>query len=112
MRTFRLHFPDDALPTLDTFLKLTKEVCIFRRAQAVREVIQGRRMQNVLDALQFTYSALRKWVHRFATQSLQGLVDRPPLGRPTKRPRSWRRRLLATPNDAIVLKRPLSQVLR
>jgi hypothetical protein len=25
MRTLKLHFPDDALPTLDTFLKKTKE---------------------------------------------------------------------------------------
>jgi len=24
MRTLKLHFPDDALPTLDTFLKQTK----------------------------------------------------------------------------------------
>ena len=25
MRTLKLHFPDDALPTLDTFIKQTKE---------------------------------------------------------------------------------------
>ena len=37
MRTLKLHFPDQALPTLDTFLKQTKEARIFRRAQAVRE---------------------------------------------------------------------------
>ena len=40
MRTLKLHFPDQALPTLDTFLKQTKEARIFRRAQAVREVVQ------------------------------------------------------------------------
>ena len=84
MRTLKLHFPDDALPTLDTFLKQTKEARVFRRAQAVRDVVKGRRMQNVSDALQFTYSALRKWVHRFAHQGPQGLVDRPRLGRPAK----------------------------
>src|SRR6266481_7662274 len=84
MRTLKLHFPNDALPTLDTFVKQTREARVFRRAQAVREVVKGQRLQNVSDALQFTYSALRKWVHRFANQGIQGLVDRPRPGRPAK----------------------------
>jgi transposase len=84
MRTLKLHFPDDALPTLDSFLKQTKEARVFRRAQAVRNVVQGQRLQTVSDALQFTYSALRKWVYRFASQGTQGLVDRPRSGRPPK----------------------------
>src|SRR5215468_5989670 len=82
MRTLKLQFPDDALPTLDTFLKQTKEARVFRRAQAVRHVVQGQRLQTVSDALQFTYSALRKWVYRFARQGTQGLIDRPRSGRP------------------------------
>ena len=73
MRTLRLHFPDDALPTLDTFLKQTKEARVFRRAQAVREVVKGHRLQTVSDTLQFTYSALRKWA----------------IALPTKAPRGW-----------------------
>ena len=84
MRTLTLHFPDDALPTLESFLKQTKEARIFRRAQAVRDVVQGRRLQTVSDTLHFTYSALRKWVHRFASQGTQGFVDRPRSGRPPK----------------------------
>src|SRR5499426_743537 len=84
MRTLRLHFPDNALPALDTFLKQTKEARVFRRAQAVREVVKGHRLHNVSDTLQFTYSALRKWVYRFAHQGTQGLVDRPRSGRPPK----------------------------
>ena len=84
MRTLKLHFPDDALPTLDTFLKQTKEARVFRRAQAVRDVVKGQRLQTVSDALQFTYSALRKWVHRFANQGTLALVDRPRPGRPPK----------------------------
>ena len=84
MRTLKLHFPDDALPTLDTFVKQTKEARVFRRAQAVRHVVKGQRLQTVSDALSFTYSALRKWVYRFASQGVQGLVDRPRSGRPPK----------------------------
>src|SRR6266849_159017 len=84
MRTLKLHFPDDARPTLDSFVKQTKEARVFRRAQAVRNVVQGQRLQPVSDALQFTYSALRKWVYRFASHGTQGLVDRPRSGRPPK----------------------------
>src|SRR5215475_9877334 len=84
MRTLKLHFPDDALPTLDTFIKQTKEARVFRRAQAVRHVVKGQRLQTVSDTLSFTYSALRQWVQRFASQGVQGLVDRPRSGRPPK----------------------------
>jgi transposase len=82
MRTLTLHFAEAALPTLNTFVKQTKEARIFRRAQAVRDVVQGQRLQTVSDTLHFTYSALRKWVYRFASQGTQGLVDRPRPGRP------------------------------
>src|SRR5207245_10874600 len=84
MRTLKLHFPGDALPTLDTFLQQTKEARVFRRAQAVRDVVTGQRLQTVSDTLHFTYSALRKWVYRFANQGPQGLLDRPRSGRPPK----------------------------
>jgi transposase len=84
MRTLKLHFPDDALSTLDTFVKQTREARVFRRAQAVREVVKGQRLQTVSDTLSFTYSALRKWVYRFASHGTQGLVDRPRSGRPPK----------------------------
>ena len=88
MRTLKLHFPDDALPTLDTFLKQTKEARVFRRAQAVREVVKGQRLQTVSDALQFTYSALRKWVYRFANQGMQAWwIARAPVDRPKSRVR-------------------------
>jgi transposase len=84
MRTLKLHFPDDALPTGDACVKQTKEARVFRRAHAVRHVVQGQRLQTVSDALSFTYAALRKWVYRFASQGVQGLVDRPRSGRPPK----------------------------
>ena len=84
MRTLKLHFPDDALPTLDTFFKKTKEARVFRRAQAVRDVVKGQRLQTVSATLHFTYSALRKWVYRFANQGVHGLVDLPRSGRPPK----------------------------
>ena len=84
MRTLTLHFPDDALPTLDTFFKQTTEARVFRRAQAVRHVVKGQRLQTVSDALSLTYSALRTWAYRFANQGVPGLVDRPRSGRPPK----------------------------
>jgi winged helix-turn helix protein len=84
MQTFKLRFPIDALPTLDTFSKQTKEARICRCAQAVRHVVKGQRLQVVSDALSFTYSALRKWAYRFTNQGVQGLVDRPRSGRPPK----------------------------
>ena len=84
MRTLQLHFADDALPTLDMALKQTKDARIFRRAQAVREVVKGQRLQTVSDSLQLTYAALRKWGYRFANQGPQGRLDRPRSGRPPK----------------------------
>lgn len=65
-------------------MKQTTEARVFRRAQAVREVVKGQRLQTVSDTLHFTYSALRKWGHRFAHQGTRGLVDRPRSGRPPK----------------------------
>jgi len=84
MRTLKLHFPDNALSTLETCLRQTKEARVFRRAQAVRDVVTGQRLQTVSDTLHFTYSALHKWVHRFAAEGTRGLVDRPRAGRPPK----------------------------
>ena len=84
MRTLQLHFPDDALPALETFLKQTKEARGFRRVQAVREVVAGQRLQTVSDTFHFPSSALRKWVHRFAQHGVYSLVDRPRSGRPPK----------------------------
>jgi len=72
MRTLQLHFPDDALPTLDTVLKQTKEARVFRRAQAVREVVKGTRLQTVSETLAFTYSA-QPFQHRHCWTSCQNV---------------------------------------
>jgi transposase len=84
MRPLQLHFPDAALSTLDTVLKRTKEARVFRRAQAVREVVKGTRLQTVSDTLALTYAVLRTWVHRFAHAGAQGLVDHPRSGPPAQ----------------------------
>jgi hypothetical protein len=47
MRPLSSHFSRDALPTLDTFLKHSKEARVFRRAQAVREVVAGQTIKAV-----------------------------------------------------------------
>jgi transposase len=93
MRTLTLHCPDDALPTRDTFLKQTTDARVFRRAQAVRDVVKGQRLHTVSDTLHFPSSALRKWVSRFAHQGGHGLVDRPRSGRPPKMPGEWEQHL-------------------
>jgi transposase len=84
MRPLKSHFRADALTTLDTVLKQTKEARVFRRAQAVREVVAGHHVKAVSTLFHFTNSALRKWVQRFAQQGPQGLLDRPRPGRPSK----------------------------
>jgi putative transposase len=84
MRPLKSHFRDDALTTLETVLKQTKEARVFRRAQAVREVVGGQHITVVSATFHFANSALRKWVQRFANQGPQGLRDRPRSGRPPK----------------------------
>src|SRR5262245_33628051 len=84
MRPLKSHFRPDALTTLETMLKQTKEARVFRRAQAVREVVAGHHVSAVSTLFHFTHSALRKWVQRFAQQGPQGLLDRPRAGRPRK----------------------------
>lgn len=84
MRPLKSHFPTDAFPTLTTLLQQTKEARVFRRVQAVREVVAGHHVNTVSMTFHFTNSALRKWVQRFAHQGVLGLVDRPRSGRPRK----------------------------
>ena len=82
MRPLKSHFPAHALATLETVLKQTKEARVFRRAQAVHEVVAGHHVKAVSALFHFTNSALRKWVQRFAQQGPQGVLDRPRSGRP------------------------------
>ena len=84
MRPLNSHVTLDALPTLDTFMKHSKEARVFRRAQAVREVAAGQTVKAVSDTFHFTNSALRNWVQRFAREGTGGLLDRPRSGRPAK----------------------------
>jgi transposase len=84
MRPLTSHFPANALPTLETVLKQTQEARVFRRAQAVREVVAGHHVNTVSATFHLANSALRKWVQRFAQEGPQGLLDRPRSGRPPK----------------------------
>jgi len=82
MRPLKSRFRDDALTTLATVLKQTKEARVFRRAQAVRAVVAGHHVNAVSATFPFTHSALRKWGQRFAHEGPAGLRDRPRSGRP------------------------------
>jgi transposase len=63
-------------------LQQTTEVRVFRRAQAVREVVAGHQVKAVSALFHLTTSALRTWGQRFAPQGPQGVLDRPRPGRP------------------------------
>ena len=84
MRPLSSQFPPDALVTLDALMKQAKNTRVFRRAQAVREVVAGQTVKAVSGTFHFTNSALRKWVQRFAQEGTGGLFDRPRSGRPAK----------------------------
>ena len=84
MRPLKSHFPANALPTLETVLKQTQEARVFRRAQAVREVVAGHHANTVSTTFHVANSALRKWGQRFAQEGPWGLLDRPRSGRPPK----------------------------
>src|SRR5436305_57835 len=70
MRPLKSHFPEHALPTLETVLKQTQEARVFRRAQAVREVVAGHHVNTVSATFHVANSALRKWVQRPAPRRL------------------------------------------
>jgi transposase len=82
MRPLSSRFPDHALPTLETVLKQTQEARVFRRAQAVREVVAGHHVHTVSATFHLANSARRKWVQRFAHEGPRGLRDRSRSGRP------------------------------
>ena len=84
MRPLKSQIPAEAFTTLTTVLQQTKEARVFRRAQAVREVVAGSHVNTVSATFHLANSALRKWVQRFAQQGPQGLLDRPRPGRPRK----------------------------
>jgi putative transposase len=84
MRPLKSHFPENALLTLESVLKQTQEARVFRRAQAVRELVAGQHVNTVSATFHFANSALRKWVQRFAQEGPQGLRDHPRSGRPPK----------------------------
>ena len=84
MRPLSRHFSQQALPTLDTLLKHSKEARVFRRAQAVREVVAGQTIKAVSTIVHCTNSARRTWVQRFAREGTGSLLDRPRSGRPIK----------------------------
>jgi transposase len=84
MRPLKSHFPANALPPVETVLKQTQEARVFRRAQAVREVVAGPHVHTVAATFHVATSARRKGVQRFAQEGPQGWLDRPRSGRPPK----------------------------
>ena len=84
MRVLKVSFPDNALAELDSFLKHEKKARLFRRAQAVKSVVQGTPAKRVARFFNFTYSALLRWIRRFEKKGIEGLMDLKRQGRPKK----------------------------
>jgi putative transposase len=84
LRRIEVEFSEGSLEAIEELLKKEKNVRIFRRAQAIKEVIQGKTMAAVSRSFHFTYSALCKWIHRFIAFGIDGLKDLPRVGRPKK----------------------------
>ena len=82
MRPLKSHFPENALPTLETVLKQTQEARVFRRAQAVRAVVAGHHGHTASATFHVAHAARRQGVQRFAQEGPQGLLDRARSGRP------------------------------
>ena len=59
MRPLKSHLPVNALPTLETVRKQTQEARVFRRAQAVREVVAGHHVHTVSATFHLANSAHR-----------------------------------------------------
>ena len=76
MRPHKSRLRADALPTLETVRKQTKEARILRRAQAVREVVAGPHVNAGAATFHVTNVALRKGLQRFATEGHQGWRER------------------------------------
>jgi len=84
MRVLKVTFPDNALEDLDSFLKHEKKARLFRRAQALKVVVQGTPAKRVAKLFNFTYSALLRWIRRFERNGIEGLRDLKRQGRPKK----------------------------
>lgn len=71
MRPLNSIFPADAVTTLATLLKQTKEARVLRRVQAVQAVVAGAPITTVSSTFRLADSALRKWGQRFAVVLLK-----------------------------------------
>src|SRR5712691_9642971 len=79
LRPLTSYLHDDALMTVATVLQQTQEARGMRRAQAVREVVDGHHINSSPPSSSVP-------IQRFAMPSPQGLQERPHPGRPTPPP--------------------------
>ena len=82
MRPMEVTFPEGAQGDLEKLLKREKKVRVFRRAQAILEVVKGKTVKETSETFGFANSALRKWIRRYVAAGTDGLQDLPRSGRP------------------------------
>jgi transposase len=75
---------NEQLETLEEAIKFDERPEVVKRAMALRLLHYGYRPQVVAEMLLVTPSTVYQWHHRWETEDMAGLVDRPRSGRPRK----------------------------
>lgn len=84
MKRLKAQFAEEDVQELQELLKSTKDFRLFRRAQALLEIIHGRSILETAKLFSYGESNLRIWVRRFERDGIFGLLDQPRPGRPKK----------------------------
>jgi len=70
---------------LSRLIRTGRDATVVRRAQMVQLSSEGKAATEIASLWQITTQGVRKIIHRFNQEGLDGLPDRPRVGRPRKR---------------------------
>lgn len=69
---------------IQAIFKKDKRLVQGSRLNAVYKVSQGIKPQDLTDFYNVSFKCIINWVHRFNTEGISGLIDKPKQGRPSK----------------------------